>query len=303
MPRKIKVLFYLFVGLIACESRAEVIRYTTWNLQWLATPQHGKLISPNRGESDIRLLRKYFRKTNADIMAFQEVNDVSIISKVVGSDYKVILSQRSKAENQIHQFSDINQYTGFAVKKNFKVRDHKDIKLDKRLKSRLRFASYIELTAPSKQSVHLLSVHLKAGCRKNYQEKRNCRILKEQLININSWIREREKYQHDYIVLGDFNSQMADEAKWAWYLISQKTQAVLTSQNTTAQCYVRSKTKRATVFKYKSIIDHIIISSSQTFTTAKQLPFNTKDVKQYELSDHCPVTIEASYTSMNSNHE
>ena len=75
MPRKIKVLFYLFVGLIACESRAEVIRYTTWNLQWLATPQHGKLISPNRGESDIRLLRKYFIKTSADIMAFQEVND------------------------------------------------------------------------------------------------------------------------------------------------------------------------------------------------------------------------------------
>ncbi len=303
MPRKIKVLFYLFVGLIACESRAEVIRYTTWNLQWLATPQHGKLISPNRGEIDIRLLRKYFIKTSADIMAFQEVNDVSIISKVVGSDYKVILSQRSKAENQIHQFSDINQYTGFAVKKSFKVHDHKDIQLDKRLKSRLRFASYIELTAPSKQSVHLLSVHLKAGCRKNYQEKRNCRILKEQLININSWIKKREKYQHDYIVLGDFNSQMADEAKWAWRLISQKTQAVLTSQNTIAQCYVRSKTKRATVFKYKSIIDHIIISSSQTFTTAKQLPFNTKDVRQYELSDHCPVTIEASYTSINSNHE
>ena len=47
-------------------------------------------ISPNRGERDIRLLRKYFIKTSADI-GIQEVNDVSIISKVVGSDYKVIL--------------------------------------------------------------------------------------------------------------------------------------------------------------------------------------------------------------------
>ena len=241
MSLKTRLFCLLLTTLLTCESNAELIRYTTWNLQWLANQPHKKLISPNRSENDIRLLREYFIKTSSDVMAFQEVNDIDIISKIVGPNYKIILSHRSRIENQANQFDKINQYTGFAVKSSLEVLDHIDLKLDKRPTSRLRFASYIELVKPSKLSVHLLSVHLKGGCRTKYQNKRSCVILKEQLTNINLWIREREKHHQTYIVLGDFNSQMADKAEWAWRLVSHKTKAILASQDTDAKCSVKSK--------------------------------------------------------------
>lgn len=271
---------------------AEQISFSTWNLEWLSSSPSSKFEQSQRSTSDYQALNRHFNNIKSDVVAFQEVNDADALVKVIGNDYQLFFSQRSESDNRRHQFDDINQYTGFAVRNGIAVSNQRDLRLDNSSNSKMRFASYIIIRPNGKQPVHALSVHLKARCSGRFNSSRDCKILKHQGRALNGWIKQREAAKDAYIILGDFNHNMGYQRDWLWDEIAQDTQATLVSQSTKAECKVRSRNNPRKTHQFRSLIDHIIVSESLTASKAKQDVYPVEDVLNHQLSDHCPLSSD-----------
>ncbi|MGR5132678.1 endonuclease/exonuclease/phosphatase family protein [Vibrio alfacsensis] len=266
------------------------VNLTSWNVEWLSIDD-GKV---SRTSQDFIKLGKYVDKADADILAFQEVDSKAAIQKAVGNDYTIYLSDRAHRSNRDLQFNDTNQYTGFAVRKGLNISDKPDFSIT-RGNSKLRFASYIVLNPNQTNETHLLSVHLKAGCSGAYRNNRDCKIVKQQGQALAKWMKERETKNQRYVVLGDFNHNLAYRGDWLWKVISKNNNAELVTKNTKAECKVRSNRNPNKTHQFRSVIDHIIVSGQLEATAGVQTVFNTQDVLDFKLSDHCPVSTTVSY--------
>lgn len=271
---------------------APQMTFSTWNFEWLSSQPSPEFSASQRSNADYQLLKRHFIDINSDVVAFQEVNDAQVLTKVIGSKYQTFFSERSERSNQHHQFDSINQYTGFAVRKGIKVANAKDLRLDNANNSKLRFASYIIIEPTSNQPLHALSVHLKAGCSGRFNNSQACQTLKGQGQALNDWIRLRESKQEAYIILGDFNHNMGYQNDWLWKGISDQTRASLASQASRADCKVKSRNNPNKTHQFRSLIDHIIVSDTLTASTPKQNVFAISDVINHQLSDHCPLSTE-----------
>ncbi len=266
------------------------INLTSWNIEWLSA--HGGNVS--RSDNDFEKLGDYLVKTQADVLAFQEVESTAAIQKVLSNEYKIYLSDRADSSNRYLQFDNSNQYTGFAVRKHITVTDEPDFSITQG-NSKLRFASYIVLRPKQGSDIHLLSVHLKAGCSGAYRNNRDCQIVKEQGRALSKWIKERESKKQQYALLGDFNHNLAFQDDWLWETISGQTNAKLMTKNTKAECKVRSNRNPKKTHQFRSLIDHIIVSGKLKASPAVQTTFKSQDVLDYRLSDHCPVSTTLVY--------
>lgn len=286
----------LTIGIFCSSSAAaetqdpNKITIATWNAEWLVHVDKAMSAPTPRSAKDLDQLKRYWQSWRRDVVAFQEVDSLSAIKDVLGDDYQYILSQRHLATNASHQFQDVNQYTGFAVKKSISYDNQNDLPLDMKPTSKLRFATYIVLRPESSSPIHLLSVHLKAGCSGKYSNKRSCRILSEQSKPIKDWIKTREAKHEHYMLVGDFNHNLSYSGDWFWKKMTSGTTAQLATKQTSASCKVRSNRNPKKLHQFRSLIDHIVTSSSLLVTDAQQLVFDSQDVLDYQLSDHCPVT-------------
>ncbi|MFZ3408253.1 endonuclease/exonuclease/phosphatase family protein [Vibrio chagasii] len=281
---------WLMLGcLIGNQAIAEPLTISSWNIEWLSTNEAVNKFSDKRDQADFDKLGTYFQSLNADVVAFQEVDDVNAIQRVAGDQYKILMSDRALPENSNRQFKEVNQYTGFAVRKGVTHTDYADFPLETTSNSKLRFASYIVIETETKP-IHMLSVHLKAGCSGAYKSNRDCPRLKEQAQQLNKWIKQRERNNEDYAILGDFNHNLAYSRDWMWKELTQYTDAQLATRKTRADCKVRSNRNNHRTHQFRSVIDHIVVSESLNAAPAKQQVFETQDVLDYKLSDHCPVS-------------
>lgn len=268
---------------------AESLRIASWNIAWLSETGYPQYSESMRNQDDWQTLSYYSDKLNADVLALQEVNGKGAISKLVGDGYHVFLSERSLANNSSNQFKDINQYTGFAVNKRYSVVEHRDLNLNVDRNGKLRFATYIEIVRPEAPSIHALSVHLKAGCQSKERNNRSCRILRAQGEKLNAWINEREAEGDEYLIMGDFNHNLAFKGDWLLTLLSKGNSLELASQNTKATCEIRSNRNPNQTHRFRNLIDHILVSPGITSRSVAQLNYQKQDVLSYTLSDHCPV--------------
>ena len=281
---------WLMLGcLIGNQAIAEPLTISSWNIEWLSTNEAVNKFSDKRDQVDFDKLGTYFQSLNADVVAFQEVDDINAMQRVAGDQYQILMSDRALPKNSNHQFKEMNQYTGFAVRKGVTLSDYADFPLETTSNSKLRFASYIVIEKETKP-IHMLSVHLKAGCSGAYKSNRDCSRLKEQAQQLNKWIKQRERNNEDYAILGDFNHNLAYSRDWMWKELTQYTDAQLATRKTRADCKVRSNRNNHRTHQFRSVIDHIVVSESLNADPAKQQVFKTQDVLDYKLSDHCPVT-------------
>ena len=281
---------WLMLGcLIGNQAIAEPLTISSWNIEWLSTNEAVNKFSDKRDQVDFDKLGTYFQSLNADVVAFQEVDDVNAIQRVAGDQYQILMSDRALPKNNNHQFKEVNQYTGFAVRKGVPLTDYADFPLETTSNSKLRFASYIVIETETKP-IHMLSLHLKAGCSGAYKSNRDCSRLKEQAQQLNKWIKQRERNNEDYAILGDFNHNLAYSRDWMWEELTQYTDAQLATRKTRADCKVRSNRNNHRTHQFRSVIDHIVLSKSLNADPAKQQVFKTQDVLDYKLSDHCPVS-------------
>ncbi len=279
-----------------CSQAAQIAQYrvATWNIEWLTEQPIPKSSTSARHNDDLERLAFYAKQLDADVVAFQEVESVALAKRVFGDKYQIILSDRAKPQFRFNQFHDANQYTGFAIKSTISTNDPADIKLEQDKNSRLRFATYIVLEPENKPAIHALSIHLKAGCSGAYRQKRSCLKVLEQAKYLNAWILQQEAAGHQYLIMGDFNHNLAYAGDWLWRAMSANSQAQLLTQTAPAKCKVRSNKKPNQLHQFRSLIDHIV-ASKQLATTAQnteQLLYTSQDVLAYKLSDHCPVRSE-----------
>lgn len=281
---------WLMLGcLIGNQAIAEPLTISSWNIEWLSTNEAVNKFSGKRDQADFDKLGTYFQSLNADVVAFQEVDDVNAIQRVAGDQYQILMSDRALPKNSNRQFKEVNQYTGFAVRKGVPLTDYADFPLEASSNSKLRFASYIVIETET-NPIHMLSVHLKAGCSGAYKSNRDCSRLKEQAQQLNKWIKQRERNNEYYAILGDFNHNLAYSRDWMWKELTQYTDAQLATRKTRADCKVRSNRNSHRTHQFRSVIDHIVVSESLNADPAKQQVFKTQDVLDYKLSDHCPVS-------------
>ncbi|ARP40332.1 endonuclease/exonuclease/phosphatase family protein [Vibrio syngnathi] len=281
---------WIMIGcLFSSQAFGEPLTISSWNIEWLSTNEAVNKFSSKRNQADFDQLETYFKSLDADVIAFQEVDDVNAIQRIAGNQYKILMSDRSLPQNSHHQFKKVNQYTGFAVRKGTTLTDYADFPLETSANSKLRFASYMVVETDTKP-IHMLSVHLKAGCSGAYKSNRDCSRLKDQAKQLNKWIQQRERRDEDYAILGDFNHNLSYSRDWMWKDMTQNTDAQLATRKTRADCKVRSNRNNHRTHQFRSVIDHIVVSKSLDASPAKQKVFETQDVLDYKLSDHCPVS-------------
>ncbi|MFA0194564.1 endonuclease/exonuclease/phosphatase family protein [Vibrio artabrorum] len=279
----------MFACLLSSHAFAEPLTISSWNIEWLSDSTAVNKFSEQRDQADYDKLEQYFQSLNADVVAFQEVDDVNTIQRIAGDQYEILMSDRSLPKNRSRQFKEVNQYTGFAVRKGITLTDYADFPLESSASSKLRFASYMVVETATKP-IHMLSVHLKSGCSGAYKSNSNCSRLKAQAQQLNQWIQQRERNGQDYAILGDFNHNLSYSRDWMWKDLTKNTDAQLATRKTRADCKVRSNRNNHRTHQFRSVIDHIVVSKSLNATPAKQEIFETQDVLNYKLGDHCPVS-------------
>lgn len=285
----------IFLMLTFSTFSSYAITLSTWNMEWLTLSPSEKFRSSDRSQQDFEQLNFYFSQSNSKILAFQEVDSKEAIQKIVGNDYKIFLSDRSL--NSKLQFTDINQYTGFAVHQSIPVIDPNDFSLlPKKKTSKLRYATYIvaNIGKPSRP-VHLLSVHLKSGCLGQKKKNYSCSTLKQQTDEVIEWINSREANNEKYLILGDFNHTLAHPRSWLWKNIKNNTSdtPLLLTEDTKARCTVKQwKRDWPKYTTFTRLIDHGITNISNRSFQVTQQQFMESDVKKYQLSDHCPILFE-----------
>ncbi len=287
-------IFYWLMIFGISPTFASEVRFATWNIEWLTSNPVDKFSQSQRNKQDFAKLTQYYQSLNPHILAFQEVNDIDAMRKVVGNNAQIVLSQRSQRQNRELQFSDINQYTGFAVAADITiVQQPQDLALSSSAQQKLRFGSYIVVELNG-QDVHLLSVHLKAGCQGAFRENRSCNTLKKQGQQLNKWINQRVDSQQTFIIAGDFNHNLAYPNDWFYQLLNQGVdqKLQLDSKQTEATCQVRSNRNANATHQYRFVIDHIVSYQLKKRSQAQQLNYALEDVVNYQLSDHCPLWVE-----------
>ncbi|PSW05175.1 endonuclease/exonuclease/phosphatase family protein [Photobacterium lipolyticum] len=286
---------------LAADIASASVSLVSWNMQWLSLSE--QFPESRRSDLDYQKMRSIFTTLSPDIFAFQEVDSLAVLKKIVPeSEYHFYFSDRSNKASE--SYLTANQYTGFAVRSHLDVSDPSDLHQLNRIANnqtgKLRYGSYLIVQLDNETQLHLLSVHLKSGCFSKKQQNLNkqCKQLKRQTNVLADWINQRQEKQQSYMILGDFNHRLNDPNEWLLtYLNSRlKHPLVHLTAKTKANCWARvSNTSGQVQLRlYRSLIDHILVSQDiagkiNDQENVYQLSFEQEDVKQYQLSDHCPI--------------
>ena len=95
--------------LLSSQTFAEPLTISSWNIEWLSTNEAVNKFSAQRDQSDFDKLEEYFQSLDADVVAFQEVDDVNAIQRIAGDQYKILMSDRALPKNSNRQFKEVNQ--------------------------------------------------------------------------------------------------------------------------------------------------------------------------------------------------
>lgn len=287
----------VYFFLKSANAYADSLVIQTWNMQWLAIAPSSMGVT--RHDPDWLALRSFFHQQTPDILFFQEVDSAQALQKVVPSTYTLLFSDRSLSLKRQHQFSDINQYTGIALAPGIHYTNPTDFSLpattskSSQYYSKLRWATYVIVYPKQGKPIHLLSVHLKSGCSttKRAKSTKACRELSSQAAHLALWIGQRIEHNERFIIGGDFNYLLAAANNPIWQRISANhpQDVVLATRDIKADCQVRSKRNAKRLIHYRRLIDHFITSRDIVLQQVAQRTYAESDVKQFQLSDHCPV--------------
>jgi endonuclease/exonuclease/phosphatase family metal-dependent hydrolase len=277
------------------------LRIATWNMQWLVTPetahrsrmicragQRAELPCDNarqnaRNSADFARLRHYVKQLNADVIAFQEVENAAIAARIFRG-YSICIS-RGAALQQL----------GFAIRKRLSYRCGEPQLALALGNARLRPGMAMQLAPGTRNELLLLTVHLKSGCARAALASANsaCATLAQQTPLLSAWMHDPQRTNKAVIVLGDFNRQAAltdADDFWQQLLTTPESGSVFVrvgAKSPFHNCFVGQG--------FSSYIDHILANHRAISLLApgsfEHLPFETRDVTRYQLSDHCPVTV------------
>ncbi|MEA2879727.1 MAG: hypothetical protein QOF14_4923 [Hyphomicrobiales bacterium] len=269
-------------------QKAKTIKIATWNMAWLTDRMPGTGgeggVPGNvhhRSKADWKLVQKYAKRLNADIVAFEEVDGVAMAKKAYGTKYAF----HSTTEPDV-------QKPGFAIRKGIKFTpnpDFADLDVIADQPRSLRRGADVTVELDGKK-IRMLAVHLKSGCPEQSLDTSgdNCTLLKRQLPILARWVKDRVDENVPFIILGDFNRVFEDhEAFWTAMNLNGQASLTRSTAGRTSKCWAG---------KHPHFIDHIVFGGATTQwarpSTFKVLVYDETDPSfQDRISDHCPQSM------------
>ncbi len=269
-------------------ERARDLAVASWNLEHLAE-QDGVGCRP-RGEDAYAALRRYAERLDADVIAFQEVENAAAAARVFPPDrYVVVMSKRPDSARggdcrgapgqQIRK-----QDVGFAVRKGLTVRRNRDVKAIGMGDPDLRWG--VDITIMGRRPLRLLNVHLKSGCSAGASAEACATLLRQSPV-VERWIDQRTRSGEAAIILGDFNRRLALSGDLIWQDWDDSwprgSALSLAGQGLNASCDPR----------YRDFIDHLVLNRLASLRlrpgSFRESPYDPGDDPR--PSDHCPVSV------------
>lgn len=276
------------------------LRVATWNLQWLVAPETARvariacrdgLAAPlpcdvartlARDTADLARLAGLVRRLDADVIAFQEVENAQVAQRVFRG-YQICIAPGHGV-----------QHTGFAVRPGLAFRCGEAVQ-GIAAGDRGRAAQALTLMPPGQPAIELLVVHLKSGCSTDPLQSSSaaCMLLSRQARALGEWIDARAQAGEAFLVLGDLNRAGAPEpGDEFWSLLHPHRFEAAAAHLPFRNCVFGAP--------YTQFIDHILVSQSLVprlqSPRFEQMRFEPLEATQYRLSDHCPVSVILSTT-------
>ncbi len=281
------------------------VTLAAWNIEHLAA-NNAQGCRP-RDTAEYDAIRKYLNRANADVVAFQEVEDLHAAKRVFpASDYDIHVSERPTRKfldcYDVPQ-SRLMQRTGFAVRKDITERlgmravRQPDVRELQGTHDSGRWGVYLILeqveagSIPARPPLHLLSIHLKSRCTyqaiSGKQLKPDCVILHGQVDALSAWINARARLQQDFIIAGDFNRQLDQLGDEVWVRLESggKGGAYVDLEKALHGVEHPQPYNR----KYPYAIDHIIYNQAVDSLLLEAEAFF--DTGAGEYSDHLPLFV------------
>jgi endonuclease/exonuclease/phosphatase family metal-dependent hydrolase len=275
----------------ATNTLANTIRLASWNLEHLAE-QNGTGCRP-RSDADYAELRRHAERLQADVVAFQEVENEQAAARVFPADQWIILiserhgSGRTEPCREAPNLSIRRQAVGFAVRRGIPFRRNPDVRELGLGDPDLRWGVDVTLRLP--RPIRLLAVHLKSGCNSNRDLRdRDCGVLFNQAPVIEAWIDARARASEHFAILGDLNRRTSLGGDAFLASISDDDppggRIVMTDEGRGARC----------VRRFRDFIDHIAlgIEAAPRLVPDSFVEYTYDGDEARHPSDHCPIRID-----------
>lgn len=274
------------------------LRIATWNMEWLVAPGTARTAriacrdghraplpcdvtrTRARDSADLRALASLVRRLDADIIAFQEVENAAIARRVFRG-YQICIAGGSGV-----------QHAGFAVRAHLRARCGPPL-TTLEAGGRGRPGQLLTVPVASGPPIQLLAVHLKSGCSRDPLDSAAsaCTLLAAQAEALGAWIAERSVAEEPFIVLGDLNRAGApDDHDPFWQALDTSTFDAAAAHLPFRNCVYGAP--------YEAFIDHILVGRSlmpHLHTEGfQQMRFPAAKSTRHRLSDHCPVRVSLS---------
>ena len=276
------------------EENDGVITIATWNLEWLVAPgtaHAGRLACRSgqrstlpcdvvkdlsRDSADLARLAAYARSLDADIVAFQEVENAEIAREVFRG-YRICMATGTGA-----------QQVGFAVRPHLPHRCGPEVE-SLSLNGSSRKAMSMLLTPAHSEPIELLVVHLKSGCSRDPLDSGIRRLPHACATGRTSGRMDCARSAAAVHRAGRFQPGSAGDRQTmlSGSCCRPIRRGCVAAQLPFGNCYIGQP--------YRQFIDHILISPALRHRLVAGSPrhtgFRNADVVRYRLSDHCPVSI------------
>ncbi|MDQ8027599.1 MAG: endonuclease/exonuclease/phosphatase family protein [Brevundimonas sp.] len=278
-------------GVSTSDGDAATLKVATWNLEHLAE-RNGEGCRP-RTDADYALLRRHAEALDADVIAFQEVQNRAAAERVFDpSLYEVVMSSRppSGRGGECRGQPGLriqNQAVGFAIRKGVPWTRNPDVSALALGNPDLRWG--VDVTVAQGRPLRLLAIHLKSGCNSGRAPSDpDCPVLFDQAPVLEAWTEARARSGEAFVVLGDWNRRLAGRGDAFLLELNDGDPAAstlaLTSGDQAAGCKAR----------YREFIDFIAVG---TDGGARLVPGSFAEYvyggapEGEHPSDHCPVSV------------
>ncbi|PWS36971.1 hypothetical protein DFH01_08800 [Falsiroseomonas bella] len=282
-----RFLLVLLLLLAAPAWATQEVKLATWNIAWLTLKPEGHPDLPReirpRSTEDIRLLRGYATRLNADIVALQEIDGTAAAERVFDpATYAIHLTSESDT-----------QRPGFAVRRTLRMTRHPDLaELDIRAGARRSLRRGADITVEGEGwRLRLLSVHLDAGCRDEPLQanpSRDCEGLARQARILARWAEARQREGVAFAILGDFNRVIGRNDDFI-RIVTEPAPLLRPTEGFSTPCWADSRGGRP-------FIDHILLGGPARDAVVPNsmavMAYAERDRSfRQRLSDHCPVSV------------
>ena len=303
--KRLFVVLLLLMAPLPVVAADRTLTLASWNIEHLAA-EDGRGCRARNG-AGYQAIRRYLEQIDADVVAFQEVENRQAAERVLpAAEYNIHISTRpTRTFSQCYDGSNhrLMQRTGFAVRKDIgnrlglKAVRQPDVRALQGAYDSGRWGVYLVMepiggerdqSTATRATLHLLSIHLKSRC--TFQSTTgskvndNCRLLRKQVAALADWINARAGAGQDFIIAGDFNRQLDQLSDEVWLRLESGGGNAYVDLEKALHGMKHPKPYNR---KYPYAIDHIIYNQALDALAIEEKTYF--DVRAAPHSDHLPL--------------